>query len=87
MPAIGVRELKTRASKIIRELRDRRARYVVTYRGRPVGLLLPLDAGPGAGPDQASESAWDELVRLGQEIGEGWQSPLTGTELISDMRR
>jgi antitoxin (DNA-binding transcriptional repressor) of toxin-antitoxin stability system len=34
MPDIGVRELKTRASEIIRDLREQRTRYVVTYRGR-----------------------------------------------------
>lgn len=39
MPEIGVRELKTRASEIIRTVRDHRARYVVTRRGRPVGVL------------------------------------------------
>jgi hypothetical protein len=35
-------------------------------------------------PDTA---AWDELTRLGEEIGRGWRSPLTSAELLSDMRR
>jgi prevent-host-death family protein len=90
MPDVGVRELKARASEIIRDVRERRARYVITYRGRPVGLLVPLDE-PRAGslppvgePDTA---AWDELTRLGEEIGRGWRSPLTSAELLSDMRR
>ena len=43
MAQVGVRELKARASEIIRAVRERRARYVITYRGRPVGVLLPLD--------------------------------------------
>ena len=37
MPDIGVRELKTHASEIVRNVREQRARYVVTYRGQPVG--------------------------------------------------
>ena len=58
MPDIGVRELKTRASEIIRDLREQRTRYVVTYRGRPVGLLLPLD-----------EAGWPGWVRRSGENG------------------
>lgn len=89
MAEIGVRELKTHASEILRRVRDQRARYVVTYRGRPVGLLVPLE-GLGESPlpsEESASSAWEELVRLGEEIGRGWQSPLTGAELLSEMRR
>ena len=90
MPEIGVRELKARASQIIRNVRDQRARYIITYRGRPVGLLMPLDEARAASLPPAGESAtavWEELTRLGEEIGRGWRSPLTSTELLSEMRR
>jgi prevent-host-death family protein len=88
MPDIGVRELKTHASEIVRSVREERARYVVTYRGRPVGLLTPLDETPpsSAIPDDGM-AAWDELTRLGEEIGRGWKSSRTGAELLSEMRR
>lgn len=90
MPDIGVRELKTRASEIIRDLREQRTRYVVTYRGRPVGLLVPLDeAGSVALPSvgEPTTTTWDELAQLGEEIGRDWRSPLSSTELLSEMRR
>jgi prevent-host-death family protein len=90
MPDIGVRELKARASEIVRNVRERRARYTITYRGKPVGVLIPLEQpapAPLTGEDGSAGVAWDELVRLGEEIGQGWQSPLTGTELLSEMRR
>ena len=89
MPDVGVRELKTRASEIIRDVRERRARYIITYRGRPVGILEPLEtAGGGQGPTgEPGTAAWEELTRLGKEIGRGWQSPLTAAELLSEMRR
>jgi prevent-host-death family protein len=90
MGRVGVRELKARASEIIRALRERRARYLITYRGRPVGVLLPLDEAGRvealAGGAQEAE-AWEELTRLGEEIGRGWRSPQTSTELLSEMRR
>ena len=90
MPDVGVRELKTHASEIIRNVRESRARYTITYRGQPVGVLMPLEqpkAEPTIGGAGSAETAWDELVRLGKEIGRGWRSPLTSAELLSEMRR
>jgi prevent-host-death family protein len=90
MAEVGVRELKTRASEIIRDVREQRTRYVITHRGHPVGLLIPLEeAGSGspAATGEPTTTAWDELVRLGEEIGRGWRSPLTSTEILSEMRR
>lgn len=85
MPEVGLRDLKARASEILRDVRERRARYVITYRGRPVGVLLPVEeARPAEGDGQV---VWDELVRLGQEIGQRWRSPLTSVELLSTLRR
>ena len=86
MPDIGVRELKIHASEIIRQVRERRERYVITHRGRPVGVLMPLGEVnlPGVEP---AETAWETLTRLGEEIGRGWRSSQTSTELLSDMRR
>ena len=90
MPEVGVRELKIRASEIVRDVRARRARYVITYRGRPVGVLLPLEEASQADEMAGSErgaGVWEELSRLGEEIGRGLQSPLTSAELLSEMRR
>jgi len=89
MLEIGVRELKARASEIVRAVRDRRARYLVTYRGKPVGVLLPLGEAERSelAPEEMRESAWQELLALGQKIGEGWQSDMTGVEILSEMRR
>ena len=89
MPTIGVRQLETRTSEIIREVWERRTRYVVTYRGQPVGLLVPLDEAnlvPSVA-QETGEDAWETLMRLGEEIGRKWRSPLTSAELLSEMRR
>jgi prevent-host-death family protein len=88
MPEIGIRELKARASEIVRAVRDRRARYTVTYRGRPVGVLVPLgEAPPAEAADEPGTAVWEELTRLGEEIGQGWTASQTGAELLSEMRR
>ena len=85
MTEIGVRELKTHASEILRSVRETRARYTVTYRGKPVGMLVPMPADGASGDDD--DEVWEELLRLGKEIGRGWRSPLTSYELLSEMRR
>lgn len=43
MSLIGVRELRQQASEVIRRVREEHAEFVVTYQGRPVAILLPLD--------------------------------------------
>jgi len=90
MPDVGVRELKTRASEIVRDVRDHRARYTITYRGRPVGVLLPLEEAPQAEALPGGErgtTVWEELSELGEEIGREWRLPSTSVELLSQMRR
>lgn len=87
MTEVGIRELKAQASKILDEVREHGARYVITRRGRPVGVLLPIEQAPppnAAGPEGAD--AWQELERLGEEIGRGWTSSLTSSEILSELR-
>ena len=87
MREIGVRELKVKASEIMRSVRTLRARYIITYRGRPVGLLSPLE---DQAPNRAAygePAAWDELTRLGQEIGRGWPVGVSSADVLSEMRR
>lgn len=87
MTEVGVRELKTHASKLLDEVQQHGARYLITRRGRPVGLLLPIEKefGPEAPRDGAS--SWDELDRLGEEIGRAWSSAKTSSEILSEVRR
>jgi prevent-host-death family protein len=82
MPEIGVRELKTRASEIVRQVREQRMRYTITYRGRPVGLLIPLEQ-----PQKqvTQDDPWEELLRLGALIGVNDEGQ-SATELLLEMR-
>jgi prevent-host-death family protein len=87
MREIGVRELKVKASEIMRSVRKRRARYIITYRGRPVGLLSPLEDREANRAAYDESAAWDELTRLGQEIGRGWPAGVSSADVLSEMRR
>jgi prevent-host-death family protein len=78
---VGIRELKNRASEIVRAVREERAEYVITYRGQPVARLVPVV------DDEDSEQAWRELERLSQEISAQWRSDKSAVELLTEMRR
>jgi len=81
---IGIRELKTRASEVVRAVKEQRARYVITQRGKPAALIVPLDADY----DRAkADEVWERLEKLGEEIGKGWQSEKSAVEILSEMRR
>ena len=90
MRDVGVRELKARASEIIRNVREQRARYVITHWGTAGG---PVDsAGQGKARCRVlgrrnRVGCLGRLTPLGTKIGREWKSPQTSVELLSDMRR
>lgn len=85
MADIGIRELKIHTSEIVRKVKEKRMRYIVTHRGRPVAAIIPIEeVQPGS---ESETSAWDELVSLGQQIGQNWESDQSSTEILSGMRR
>jgi prevent-host-death family protein len=90
VPEIGVRELKKHASEIVRQVREQGVRYIITYRGHPVGVLLPLQE--SSLEERLLNNVeivdpWQELMELGQEIGLGWRTSKTSAELLAEMRR
>lgn len=84
MEEIGIRELKARASDVVRAVKEQRARYVVTQRGKPVALIIPLDALP---TQKSDDEVWERLMRIGEEISKEWQSEKSAVEILSEMRR
>jgi len=86
VPRIGVRELKVRASEVLRDVRDNRARYVVTHRGEPVGLIVPYSPGEAAGRPAPDES-WARLLESLDSLGNAWNTSLTSTEALDELRR
>ena len=92
MSVIGVRELRERTSEVIRRVREERAEYVVTYQGRPVAIILPLDTKRAeAETVQASKKAvvgdWEAYERLADELRRAWPSDLSTQDLIDAIRR
>ncbi|MBV6450693.1 MAG: hypothetical protein MHPDNHAH_01419 [Anaerolineales bacterium] len=82
---IGIRELKSRASEVVRAVKEERARYVITQRGKPVATIIPMDA---ILPEKKSDDeVWERLMQLGEQISKGWKNEKSAVEILSEMRR
>lgn len=85
---IGIRELKNRASEIVREVRETQATYVVTVRGEPVAELRPVGAKTIRKRTQEEvDQVMQEVEELARRISRAWKSPKTAVELIEEQRR
>lgn len=92
MSLIGVRELKEKTSEVIKRVREERAEYVVTYKGKPVAVILPLDTEKAEeamvqSAKTAVASSWDEYEQLIQEIRDAWPAGLSTQAVMDAIRR
>jgi prevent-host-death family protein len=91
MPAIGIRDLHARTTEVLRDVRESGAEYVVTYQGRPVALLLPVDterlerAMVDAG--KQATAAWEVYDRIASELRERWPAGRRSAAVLEDIRR
>lgn len=86
MPRIGLRQLKTHASEVLRDVEDNRARYVITSRNKPVGIIIPYSSREETQPE-SREEALAEFFAAGQRVRQAWKSPLSPVEVLREMRR
>lgn len=81
---IGIRELKSRASEVVRAVREERARYVVTQRGKPVAAIVPMDA---ILPEKKDDDGWEKLMAIRARLGKDKKNKKSSLEILSEMRR
>lgn len=92
MAILGVRELRERASEVIRRVREEHAEYVVTYQGRPVAVILPLDAERAeaemvAAGKKAIADGWSQYLQTMEEIRQAWPTDVSTQDAIDAIRR
>jgi prevent-host-death family protein len=77
--------LKIRASEVVRAVKENRSRYVITLRGKPAALLIPIDADYDR--DKVNE-VWGRLHNLREEVGKGGQNHQRNSlDIIEEMRK
>ena len=81
---IGIRELKSRASELVRSVKEKGARYVITRRGEPSAIVIPVGA---ALPGKYEDRAWKRLSEIGEELSKSWKGDKSAVEVLSENRR
>jgi len=82
MITVGVRELKQRASELIRQVREDGQEIHITYRGEVVALVVPVRRAT----QPEAEAAWASLDALAAEIGAHWPQDVTSVEAVAEAR-
>jgi len=83
---IGIRELKARATEIVRRVRDERAEYVITNRGEPVALIVPLAESDSVDPAQVAR-LFADIDALSHEIAGHWPDGVSAVDAVREARR
>ena len=92
MPTIGVRQLREQTSEVLRQVREAQAEYIITYQGKPVALLLPVQsevvekAMVKAGRRSVADG-WEAYARIAEELRRDWPADRSTQELIDEIRR
>jgi len=84
MEEIGIRELKAHASDVVRAVKEQRARYVITQRGVPVAVIIPMDA---MLPEKNNGEALEKMMEIRRKLGKGRQNKKSSVDILSEMRR
>ena len=85
MRSIGIRELKARASQVIRELRIHGGEVHITHHGRVVARLIPVPA--PRPPSRRSAAVWLAIDRVSREIGRRWPKGVSAIQAVREVRR
>jgi antitoxin (DNA-binding transcriptional repressor) of toxin-antitoxin stability system len=83
--SVGIRELKTHTSAIIRRLREDGEAIDITYHGEVVARLLPVAAPPIT--TEQTAAVLTGLDQLADEIDAIWPDGVSALDAIHDVRR
>ncbi|MBK7451434.1 MAG: type II toxin-antitoxin system Phd/YefM family antitoxin [Anaerolineales bacterium] len=84
MEEIGIRELKAHVSDVVRAVKEQRARYVITQRGVPVAVIIPMDA---MLPEKNNGEALEKMMEIRRKLSKSKQNKKSSVDILSEMRR
>ena len=84
MRSVGVRELKQRASQVLRELRTSGEEIGVTHHGRVVARPVPVER---ARARRRKGAAWSTLDHVAREIAIRWPKGRSAAAAVPEGRR
>jgi len=92
MPLIGVRELRSRTSEVLKRVSEEKAEYVITRQGTPIALLLQVDteaieAKIIEAAKQTTSTSQDTYQQLAERLRRDWPNGQDTQSLIDEIRR
>ncbi len=85
MQSVGVRELKTHTTEILRRVRENSEPVEVTYRGEVVARIVPARR-PKVSPAEA-RAIMADLEQLAAEIDRSWIGSDSASDAVREGRR
>ncbi|MCL5998174.1 MAG: type II toxin-antitoxin system prevent-host-death family antitoxin [Chloroflexi bacterium] len=91
MSLIGVRELRQQTTQVLRKVQEEKAEYVITYQGRPIALLLPLDtemvnSATLSAAKQSAGDGWEIYRRVAESLRQAQRTSLDTQQLMDEIR-
>jgi prevent-host-death family protein len=83
MVTVGIRQLKQQASELVRQVRESGSPVQITYHGKVVALLVPVEQ--AAAPEEEAR-AWAALDELAAQIGQRWPEKLSVQQAMAEER-
>jgi prevent-host-death family protein len=87
MKKVGVRELKSNLSSVLREVHETDQIVEVTRHGEVIARIEPVPGSVASGRDRDANGAWSELKALATEISAQWPQGVSAQDAINDARR
>ena len=85
MSLVGIRELKTNASELVRRVREQGEIIDITYYGEVVARLVPVKEVKTRTEELAD--LWAEMDRLAQEVSARWSGSPSAVDAVREGRR
>lgn len=84
--SVGMRELRARASSILRRVREKNESVDVTYHGEVIARIVPVL--PQTETAESLNAVWTDMDRLAGEIGKHWEAEgMSAAEVVGEGRR
>jgi prevent-host-death family protein len=83
---IGIRDFKQNASEYLRQVREERATYTITHRGKAIAELRP--AAKSRPLDQTEIDRLNaEMDAIAHEVAKKWPKGLSAVDAVREQRR
>jgi prevent-host-death family protein len=84
MEKVGVRQLKIHASEIVRRVQEDHESFEITYRGEPIGRIVPVLE---AASQSTLSRSWEEWEAYFDETSKHVEDRKTLEETMNEIRR